>query len=234
MLKVRNLKTGYGKKQILNDVSLEVGKGEIVAIIGHNGAGKSTFLKSIFGLLPVWKGEIEFDGKQIQNRKSIENVKNGLSLVMQGNRVFTELTVLENLDVSGYLLNGKSEIQSRLNHVFELFPILADRRKQNAGTLSGGEQQMLALSNALILQPKILLLDEPSLGLSPKFVQLALKTIQEMNQKLNVSILIVEQKVREVLRIAQRVYVFRLGEVASESKPEFLLEGQRLREVFLA
>lgn len=232
MLKINNLEVGYGKKQILNDISIKVDKGEIVAIIGHNGAGKSTLLKSVFGFLPIWKGEIEFEGEPIEDKKPIENVKNGLSFVMQGNRVFNELTVLENLEVSSYLINSKTEIRSRLSFVFELFPILAERKKQNAGTLSGGEQQMLALANALILRPKMLLLDEPSLGLSPKFVRITLQTIKEINEKYGTSILIVEQKVREVLRIAHRIYVFKLGNVAFEGKPEELLEGQRLREVF--
>ena len=135
MLKIDNLETGYGNKKIINGISMNLDEGEIVGIIGHNGAGKSTLLKSIFGFLPVWKGSIEFGGQFIQNRKPNENVVSGLSLVMQGNRVFTELAVLENIEVSGYLIKGKNELKSRINYVFELFPELKKREKQIAAVL---------------------------------------------------------------------------------------------------
>lgn len=234
MLEVTNLETGYSKKRILNSISLEVDEGEIIGIIGNNGAGKSTLLKSIFGLLQVWRGVIEFNGRQIQNRKPIENVKNGMSYVMQGNRVFNELSVLENLEIGGYLQNSNIEMKSKLDLVFELFPKLKERKKQNAGTLSGGEKQMLALANTLLLEPKMLLLDEPSLGLSPNFVQDALRTIQSLNSQLGISILIVEQKVREVLKIVNKVYVLKLGEVVFEGKPEESLSGAKLQEFYLS
>lgn len=233
MLKISRLKSGYGKKQILNGISLEVKKGEIVAIIGHNGAGKTTLLKTIFGLVPIWDGEIFINEFLYQQISPIENVKNGLSFLLQGNRVFSELTVLENLEMGSYLLKRKIEYISRLNTVFKLFPKLEIRKKQIAGTLSSGEQQMLALANVVIMQPKILLLDEPSLSLSPKFVHTTMQIIQDLNRRFGTSILIVEQKVREVLKIANRVYVFKLGEVAFEGKPEELLEGERLKEMYL-
>ncbi len=234
LLKVENLVTGYGNKQIINDISLNVRKGEIVAIIGHNGAGKSTLLKAVFGLIPLWKGTVEFKGENFYARKPHEKVRSGLSFVLQGNRVFSELTVLENLEVGGYLLNGKEELESRLKYVFDFFPRLKERKSQNAGTLSGGEQQMLTLANALMLQPEMLLLDEPSIGLSPKFVNNTFSTIKELNQKSGITILMVEQKVREVLKIAHRVYVVKLGAVAFEGPPQELLEGDRLQEIYLS
>jgi len=232
-LKVENLVAGYGNKQIINNICLEVQKGEIVTIIGHNGAGKSTLLKAIFGLIPIWKGTVEFRGQHFHAKKPHEKVRMGLSFVLQGNRVFGELTVLENLEVGGYLLNGKEELNCRLEYVFALFPRLKERKSQNAGTLSGGEQQMLTLANALMLQPDMLLLDEPSIGLSPKLVNNIFSTIKELNEKLGITILIVEQKVYEVLNVAHRVYVLKLGKVAFEGHPEALLDGDRLRKLYL-
>jgi branched-chain amino acid transport system ATP-binding protein len=233
MLKVTNLETGYGNKQIINGVSLEVNQGEIVALVGHNGAGKSTILKAIFGLLPVWKGTVEYNGKVVHNRRPAVNVKEGLSFLLQGNRVFTELTVQENLEIGGYLIKGRERLKVRMEEIFDLFPRLRERRQQNAGTLSGGEQQMLALANTLMLQPKLLLMDEPSLGLAPQSLRAMFEMIQRINQPLGTTLLIVEQKVRQVLEIADRAYILKLGQVSDNGQAKELLKGDRLQKAFL-
>lgn len=232
-LRVSDIKAGYGKKLILDGVSLSVPKGQVVALIGHNGAGKSTLLKVIFGILPVWKGEIRLDGKNLDGTSPSEHVQNGISYVPQGNRVFTELTIKENLEIGAYTLRSKNIFRERLESIFTLFPKLKDRFKQNAGTLSGGEQQVLALGMALMLQPRLLLIDEPSLGLSPKLVGIAFNRIQQINQQFGTTVLIVEQKVRKVLKISDKVYVLKVGKVSFEGKPSELLEGDRIKRVFL-
>jgi branched-chain amino acid transport system ATP-binding protein len=233
LLRVEELETGYGKKQVINGVSLTVKPGEVVALIGHNGAGKSTVLKAIFGLLKVWNGKIIYDGAEIQGCSPIENIKDGMAFVPQGNRVFTELTVLENLEMGGYTLSDKQALQKQLNWVFEIFPVLQERMHQLAGTLSGGEKQMLALANALILSPRLLLLDEPSLGLSPPLIKIAFERIIEINKNLGTSILIVEQKVREVLGISDRTYILKVGKVSFEGPSVELLKDDKIRKIYL-
>jgi branched-chain amino acid transport system ATP-binding protein len=233
LLTVRSLVTGYGKKQVVNGVSLEVALGEIVALIGHNGAGKSTLLKAIFGLLPIWKGEVGYDGNGLGSPKPRELLRAGIAYVPQGNRVFTDLTVRENLEMGGVTLTNRTQLKEGMERVFMLFPALKDRLRQRAGTLSGGEKQMLALANALILSPRLLLLDEPSLGLAPPLVTEALAGIQQINRESGVTVLIVEQKVREVLKIAQRVYVLRNGSVSFSGATEDLKDDVKLREVYL-
>lgn len=232
MLEVKNIQTGYGKKQVLFDTSLEVKQGEIVAIIGPNGAGKSTILKAICGLIPVWDGEILFNDIPINGSSPAKNVKRGITFCPQGNRVFDELSVIENLQIGGIHLQT-TELKERIDQILELFPILKERIRQNAGKLSGGEQQMLALSRAIIPKPKLLLLDEPSLGLSPNLVSIAFERISKINRNTDITILIVEQKVRKVLKICSRVYGIKLGKVAFEGKPEELMEHKELMKVFL-
>jgi branched-chain amino acid transport system ATP-binding protein len=232
MLKINELHTGYGKKPVIFGTSLRVSKGEIVAIIGPNGAGKSTILKVICGLIPVWDGQITFEDSCINNSIPANNVKRGITFCPQGNRVFNELSVIENLQVGGIHLK-KKELAERIDDVLRLFPSLKSRLKQNAGTLSGGEQQMLAIGRALMPDPKLLLLDEPSLGLSPNLISDAFERIQEINKEKGTAILIVEQKVREVLKICHRVYGVKLGKVAFDGKPEELMEDVQLRKVFL-
>ncbi len=233
MLKITHLKTGYGKKLIIDDVSLQVHPREIVALIGHNGAGKSTILKSIMGILPRWAGDIYFEN-QLLNSSASENVKKGISMIPQGNQVFDELTVSENLEIASFILKNKNVIPQRFNEVFQEFPLLKNRQKQLAGKLSGGEQQMLALGMALIQRPKLLLMDEPSLGLSPSFVKQVFEMIKRINKKYNMSILIVEQKVKEVLNISDRAYVLRLGKVALEGKAKDLLKTGEYKKIFLS
>ena len=232
MLKVNELHTGYGQKPVLFGTSLEVAKGEVVAIIGPNGAGKSTILKTVCGLIPVWEGDIKFEESSINGSTPAKNVKRGITFCPQGNRVFNELSVIENLQIGGIHLNKKN-LAIRIDDVLQLFPVLKSRLKQNAGTLSGGEQQMLAIGRALIPEPKLLMLDEPSLGLSPNLISDAFERIQQINKKKGTTILIVEQKVRQVLKICHRVYGVKLGKVAFEGKPEELMEDKELRKVFL-
>lgn len=233
MLEIKQLETGYGKKQVLFGLSMEVVSGEIVALIGPNGAGKSTVLKSICGLIPAWKGELRFNGSPITGAKLAHTVSRGLTFAPQGSRVFHDLTVMENLELGGFQLQRKV-VQKRIEWVLELFPALKDRTRQDASKLSGGEQQMLALARALVPKPKLLMLDEPSLGLSPNLVRDVFEKIVEINQNTRVSILIVEQKVREVLDISNRVYALKLGTLAFKGVPEDLKHDKtRMKQLFL-
>ena len=233
MLQIRELDTGYGKKRVLFGLSMEVRNGDIVAIIGPNGAGKSTVLKAVCGLIPTWSGKICFDGTVTNGSTPAQNVARGITFAPQGNRVFTDLTVMENLEIGGFQL-PREELRGRIAQVIEMFPILKDRAKQDAGNLSGGEQQMLALARALIAKPKLLMLDEPSLGLSPSLVRSVFEKIAEINRDTGVSVLIVEQKVREVLRVCNRVYSLKLGKLAFDGSPEELQNDKaKLKDLFL-
>jgi len=228
-----DLQTGYGKKQVLFGLSIEAKEGEIVALIGPNGAGKSTVLKVICGLIPVWEGEILYYGKVINNSTPARKVRRGITFAPQGSRIFTDLTVDENLEIGGIQL-PRSELTKRIEQVHEIFPVLKERARQNAGKLSGGEQQMLALARALIPKPKLLMLDEPSLGLSPNLVSSVFTKIKQINEETGVTFLIVEQKVREVLEICNRVYSLKLGKVAFDGhSKELQLNKDRLKGLFL-
>jgi len=233
MLEIINLETGYGKKQVLFGLSLEVARGQVVALIGPNGAGKSTLLKSVCGLIKVWKGEIRFEGSPTNGSTPAQNVARGITFAPQGNRVFDELSVMENLEIGGFKL-PKKELKDRIEEVFHIFPILRDRANKDAGKLSGGEQQMLALARALVPKPKLLMLDEPSLGLSPNLVGMVFRKISKINHETGVTILIVEQKVRDVLEISKRVYSLKLGKIAFSGTPQELKEDrEKLKQLFL-
>jgi branched-chain amino acid transport system ATP-binding protein len=233
MLEIRELETGYGKKQVLFGLSMDVREREIVALIGPNGAGKSTLLKTVCGLIPAWKGEILFEGLPTNGATPAQNVARGIAFAPQGSRVFHDLTVKENLEIGGFQLPRKVA-RERIAHVLETFPILKERLRQDAGRLSGGEQQMLALARALVPQPKLLMLDEPSLGLAPNLVGTVFEKITEINRESGVAILIVEQKVREVLAICGRVYSMKLGKVAFEGPPDDLKHDKaKLKHLFL-
>lgn len=233
LLQVQDLVAGYGKKQILNGVSLEIGSAEIVALIGHNGAGKSTLLKAVFGMIPMWKGQLRFDDKTMELTTPQELLRQGVAYVPQGNRVFTDLSVKENLEVAGITLSDNIKITEGIEKALIWFPVLRDLLKRRAGTLSGGEKQMLALANGLVTAPRLLLLDEPSLGLAPRLVSEALQRIKKISQDKGVTVLIVEQKVREVLKIAHRVYVLRNGQISFQGQAEQLNDAAKLREVYL-
>jgi ABC-type branched-subunit amino acid transport system ATPase component len=233
ILSVAGLVVGYEKKPVLKGVNVEVGVGEIVAVVGHNGAGKSTLLKSIFGLLPAWSGEIVIKGVPRQPSRPAELLRLGVAYVPQGNRVFGDLTVGENLQVASSVLSDQAVAKEGFDRACDLFPILGQRLQQRASTLSGGEKQMLALAGALITRPRLLLLDEPSLGLGPKLVGQALETVREIRSSWQTSILIVEQKVRDVLRISDRAYVFRNGVISYSGPAGDLADDVKLKSVFL-
>ncbi len=233
VLKADIPEAGYGNKIVLKSISISVEEGEVVGFIGPNGAGKSTLLKTLMGIVSPRGGAVSLLGKSIGDRHPEEIVRLGMSMIPQGNRVFTELTVFENLEMGGYLLRDRKELARRIESMVQLFPDLRDRLRLDAGQLSGGEKQQLALARALILRPKILLLDEPSLGLSPKLVTKAFATIKEINQKFKTTILIVEQKVHEVLRISERIYALRMGEVVFEGSPAEIQAGDTMKRIFL-
>lgn len=223
---------GYGKKIILPEINLSFKKYEITALIGPNGAGKSTFLKVLMGMVKTKLAAIALDNRNVSNFSTEEKVRSGMSFIPQGNRVFSELTVKENLEVGGYIIKSNVKMKDRIGYVLELFPILKELQNQNAGKLSGGEKQQLALARALMLEPEVLLLDEPSLGLSPKLVKEAFKIIKKINQKLNVTVIIVEQKVREILQICDRVIALRNGVVVLDKVP-LEIEENDLSIIFL-
>jgi len=231
LLDVREVVAGYGKKTVLHGISLEVGEEEIVAMIGHNGAGKTTLLRTIFGVLHPREGEIRYRGARIDGRRSALNVREGIAFVPQGHGVFPDLSVLENLELGAHTVQ-KAEVADRLEAVFGLFPILRERHRQGAGTLSGGQQQMLALGMALVLRPQLLLLDEPSLGLAPFLVQRVLEAVVEINHRFKTAILLVEQNVKQALQIARRVYVMKVGQVVYTGAPESLAQTQKLWQLF--
>jgi branched-chain amino acid transport system ATP-binding protein len=189
-------------------------------------------LKAVCGLIPVWKGEVRFEGVRLNGSTPAHNVSRGITFCPQGNRVFGGLTVLENLEVGGFQLS-RPDLQRRIEETFAMFPILKERKRREAARLSGGEQQMLALARALVPKPKLLMLDEPSLGLSPNIVETVFEKVRHINQEAGVTVLIVEQKVRDVLRIAKRAYGMRLGRIAMEGHPEELLAGDNLKRLFL-
>jgi branched-chain amino acid transport system ATP-binding protein len=233
LLKAEHIDCGYEGLQVLFDVSLNIEAGEIVAIIGPNGSGKSTLLKALYGLLSIWEGKIFFEGKPIQKLSVIDRIKTGLSFSPQGNRVFDELNVYENLEIGGFLL-PKKERNERIDLALDIFPSLKDKLPKSAGNLSGGEQQILALARVLVTKPKILLLDEPSLGLAPNLISDLFDHFKQINQEQGITILIVEQKVREVMQFADRLYAIRLGKVAWEGRPDELKDDkERLRSIFL-
>jgi len=231
LLEVRDLTVYYESVLALDNVSLTVGDGEIVAMIGPNGAGKSTALKAICGLVKPNSGKILFQGENINGNQPYQLVEKGLCLVPEGRRVFSSMTVLENLEMGAYTRNDKKTFQD-VDKVFNLFQVLKERQRQRAGTLSSGEQQMLAIGRALMLKPKLLLLDEPSLGLSPNYVNTVFEKIKEINKD-GTTILLVEQNARMALEYADRGYVFEIGKIAFEDKAENLLKDDRVRKSFL-
>lgn len=219
--------TGYGKKQVLFGVDLAAKAGKITAVIGPNGAGKSTVLKVAHGLLPLWSGSAVYDGTPLNATTPAQRVRQGITFCPQGNRVFGELTVRENLDLGGNHLPSK-EVAASVAAVLEIFPQLLPRLKQTAGTLSGGEQQMVAIARSLVSAPKLLMLDEPSLGLSPNVLNDVFEKIVEVNRTQGITILIVEQKVRKVLAIADNVYSLKLGTIAFAGAASDLASDQDL------
>lgn len=233
MLELKSVKAGYHEKLVLNGVSLSVRESEIVGLVGPNGSGKSTVLKSIFGMLKPSEGEILFNGEAIQGRSASENVKAGISYIPQGSKVFSNLTVQENLEMGGVLLDDRKALKERVETLYERFPKLKDYRNKVAGKLSGGERQMVGFCIGLMMNPKFILVDEPSIGLAPQLVEQTMRLITGAREDRGVSVLIVEQNVRAMLTIADRVYLLKTGTI-SYAEPQ-VDEGteQRLRERFL-
>ncbi len=232
MLEVKNLCVSYGGIKALRGIDVEVPEGKIVTLIGSNGAGKSTLLRSISGLVKIHDGEINFNGTRLNDLAINKICMTGISLVPEGRHVFTDLTVEENLRIGAYLRHDKKEIEKDLAWVYELFPRLKERSWQFAGTLSGGEQQMVAVGRSLMSRPKVMMMDEPSLGLAPLVVQLIFDIIKEINKK-GVTILLVEQNANMALKTADIAYVLETGSIVMHGSGKELLEDERVREAYL-
>jgi branched-chain amino acid transport system ATP-binding protein len=232
LLKVSDVKVGYGGIQAVKGVSLEVREGELVSLIGSNGAGKTTTMKAITGLLPLGGGHIELAGKTIDGQGPWDLVQQGLAMVPEGRGVFTRMTIVENLQMGAYIRNDHAAIADDIERVFTTFPRLKERREQLAGTMSGGEQQMLAMGRALMSRPKVLLLDEPSMGLSPIMVDKIFEVIQEVSAQ-GVTILLVEQNASRALQIAHRGYVMESGLITLSGDAHEMLHDPKVREAYL-
>jgi len=226
LLEVEGIESGYGKKTVLQGVSLRVHEGEVVTMLGHNGAGKSTTLKTILGLLPARAGQVVFGGELWANGNPVENVRRGMALVPQGRGVFPDLTVIENLMLGAYTQRDAQANATRLRDVIELFPMLEERRAQRAGTLSGGQQQMVAVGMALMPRPRLMMMDEPSIGLAPVLVQRVLETARQINRRFGTAIILVEQNIKTALGVAERAYVMKSGRVILEKPAAELLAAQ--------
>lgn len=233
MLKLNNIQTFYGNIQALKNVSIEINEGEIVALIGANGAGKTTTLMSICGITPPRSGEILLDGDPIHELSPEKIVQKGIIQVPEGRRIFADMTVQENLEMGAFLRTNKQLVQQDLNYVMTLFPILEKRRSQLGGTLSGGEQQMLAISRALMARPRLLLLDEPSLGLAPLIIKQIFEIIKKINKESNTTIFLVEQNANQALKLADRGYVMENGNITLVDSAESLLANDDVRKAYL-
>jgi branched-chain amino acid transport system ATP-binding protein len=232
VLKVESVTSGYGGAQALWDVSLEVAEGEIVTIIGPNGAGKSTLVNVLAGIHPAWSGSVQLDGVELTSLPPHDVCGSGIAVVPEGRQVFPEMTVADNLEIGGYHPSVRPYRDETYERVIDIFPILADRATQLAGSMSGGEQQMLAIGRALMARPRYLLLDEPSLGLAPVIVENIFEVLRQINQE-GVSVVVVEQNVVEALELASRGYVLEQGNIVKEASAESLLEDPAVRAAYL-
>nr|WP_320013765.1 ABC transporter ATP-binding protein [uncultured Desulfobacter sp.] len=233
MLKIRNVETYYGNIQALKNISMDVQEGEIITLIGANGAGKSTTLMTLCGVVPATSGTIEFQDRDITGMPADQIAALGISQVPEGRRIFPYLTVMENLDMGTFLRKDKDQIKQDLKNVFQLFPILAERKNQQGGTLSGGEQQMLAISRAIMSKPKLLLLDEPSLGLAPIIIKQIFNIIKTINQEYKTTIFLVEQNANLALKVADRGYVMETGTITMSDTGEKLLANEEVKKAYL-
>ena len=233
LLTVDDIYAGYQDFDILKGVTLVVHPGEIVCVIGPNGAGKSTVFKAIYGFVKVRQGAVRFDGQEITNARPQDVLSAGISIVPQLRSVFPQMTVMENLEMGMYLENDQTRIHQRIQYIFELFPRLAERRGQMAGTMSGGEQRMLEIGRALMLEPKIVMMDEPSAGLSPLITRLIFENIRRLNHEIGLTVLMIEQNARQGLEASHRGYVLELGRNAYEGEAQALLDNRDVRRAFL-
>src|SRR5712691_6054937 len=232
MLRLTNVDTYYGPSQVLNNVSLEVNKGEIVCLLGANAAGKTTTMKTIFGLVHPRKGSVEFEEHPIERKLPGDIVRLGMALVPEARRIFPRMTVLENLEMGAFIRDNRREIQEDIEHVCQIFPRIRERLKQVAGTMSGGEQQMLAMGRALMSRPKLVCMDEPSMGLAPQLVEQVFDVIQEINRQ-GTTIFVVEQNANMALSIAHRGFVLQTGQVVLSGKASDLLGTELIRKAYL-
>jgi branched-chain amino acid transport system ATP-binding protein len=230
MLKIRDLKAGYNGNEVLHGINLDVKAGEIVAIIGPNGSGKSTIINSIFKLASVYEGKIVFMNKDITKLTTHEIIYEGISCILQGRRVFGEMTVHENLEMGAFSMNNPNLLKANIKEVYDTFPILKEKQNDSAFTLSGGQQQILSIARALMQNPKLILLDEPSLGLSPKATSEVFDIIKELNRR-RVSIIIVEQNAKKAVEIADKTYVLENGKIALSGGKE-ILKNKRIRHIY--
>ncbi len=230
LLELKNVDTYYGEIHILEDVSLEVGEGELVCLLGGNASGKSTTLKTVLGIVRPRRGTVTFDGEDVTSQKTSYRIGRGMAIVPENRRLFAPMTVFENLEMGGYLQGGVKDEQ--LERVYSLFPLLKERRKQLAGTLSGGEQQMVAMGRALMSDPKLLLMDEPSMGLAPILVERNFEIIQQVHEA-GVAVLVVEQNANVSLSIADRGYVLQTGRIVLADQAKALLANEGLRKAYL-
>ena len=236
MLRLVNVNSYYGLVHVLKNVSLHVDKGETVTLIGANGAGKTTTLRSISGLHSVKEGKIEFEGNDITGFRAEKLVRLGIAQVPEGRQIFRPMTVFENLELGGNLIfkmHGKKQMKAGIDEMFDLFPILKERQEQYAGTLSGGEQQMLAIAMALMCRPRLLLLDEPSMGLAPLIVKEIFKTISRLKEDSDLTVLLVEQNANAALKIADRGYVMETGKIILEEEANALMKNQEVKRAYL-
>jgi len=233
ILNVNDLNVYYGGIHAIKNISFHIKKGEIVSLIGANGAGKTSTLHAISGLVPIKSGEISLNGENVTNIDAHKLVSRGMAHVPEGRRIFTELTVLENLEMGAFTRNDAEQIKKDMEHMFSLFPRLAERKRQLAGTMSGGEQQMLAMARALMSSPSLLLLDEPSMGLAPLLVQEIFNIIERINKEENVTILLVEQNANMALSIADRGYVLETGKIILEGTGKELLTNPDIKKAYL-
>ena len=232
LLELRNVSTHYGLIAVLRDVNVEIRPGEIVCLLGGNASGKSTTLKTILGMVTPSEGEVVFEGEPISGRSTTQIVGRGITMVPENRRLFSRMTVRENLELGSYLRTDKDKVREDLDRVMELFPRVRERLAQKAGTLSGGEQQMVAMSRALMADPKVLLMDEPSMGLAPVLVDQVFQIIQDIN-KLGTTIFVVEQNANMALSIADRGYVLQTGEIVLADTAAALLKNPQMREAYL-
>jgi branched-chain amino acid transport system ATP-binding protein len=232
LLEASDLAAGYGAKRVLHGVSLRVAPGEVVGCFGHNGAGKTTLLRTLFGLLPAGGGQVRLRGVDVTRERPSRRARAGVALVPQGRGVFSDLTVRENLAIGAWGEPDRAVVEERLADVLELFPILQERHWQRAGTLSGGQQQMLAIGIALMRRPALLLLDEPSLGLAPVMVDRVLESVTAINERYGTAVLLVEQNVLKALRVVRRAYVMRVGRITHDLTARELLESESLLHLF--
>jgi branched-chain amino acid transport system ATP-binding protein len=232
MLEAIGIAAGYGKKEVVRGVDLAVREREVLLVLGHNGAGKTSLMRTLFGLLPPRAGRVRFAGRDITGRRPAENVADGLAFIPQGHGIFASLSVRDNLDLGAFALRERAKLGERLDTVFALFPMLAERRSQIGGTLSGGQQQMLAIGMALMHAPRLIILDEPSIGLAPNLVDKVMQAIREVNRRFGTTIVMVEQNVRYSLPIADRVAVLKTGLKIYDGPPDPLHDRVELMKLF--